>query len=111
MNTHSSTKTELALIQLSLKIGSIAETNANFTRGLAQYIDSLEKPLSALTVVELAALVDDYREAFNYPDQLPPKKTSRAVIAKNITFEQAQQFHNCIVKFSCMSAPGEEVAL
>lgn len=53
------------LIELSLLVGSIAESNALFTAGLASYIDKIGKTLSELTVTELVTIIQEYREAFN----------------------------------------------
>ena len=57
--------TESQLIELSLLIGSIAESNSLFTAGLASYIEKIGKPLSKLTVEEIVTHIQDYREAFN----------------------------------------------
>lgn len=127
----SETCRESQLIEISLIIGSIAESNSSFTAGLVRFINKIGKPLSQLSVLELVTIIQDYRETFNVGTEPklkqhrllepPPKsmtsrfnvlaKSSHKLIAKNIPFDQAKQFHNCVVKFSCMSAPGEEVAL
>lgn len=101
---------ESQLIELSPIIGSIAESNSLFTQGLSQYIDSLDKPLSKITAVELAELINQYREAFSYPEISTPK-TSRfnvldkpkRLIAEHVTFDQAKQYRNATLKFACMS--------
>ncbi len=104
------TITELALIEASITIGSIAESNAPFTKGIACYLDSLNKRISEITVFELIDLLNKYRADFNNQKTLVPKKTSRfnildkskQVIAERVTFDQARQYQNCIVKFSGM---------
>lgn len=57
---------ENQLIDLSILVGSIAEGNSMFTKGLADYIDYLGKPLAELTLSELVELTEEYREAFNH---------------------------------------------
>lgn len=57
--------THSELIDLSLIIGSIAESNSLFTAGLARFIEKIGKPLAELTVNELVTIIQDYREAFN----------------------------------------------
>ena len=155
------------LIELSMLIGSIAESNAMFTAGLASYIEKIGKSLSELTVAELVAIIQEYRKAFNAGNEpeieritVSPTKhnslqkqheiighaltifamsntqenrltaaqdtielvrmlqdlpndlrsTSRfnvldkakKLIAERVPFEQARQYQECIIKFSCM---------
>ncbi len=112
------TITELALIEASTAIGSIAESNAQFTSGLADYLDSLDKHLSEITVLELIDLLNKYRDDFNgrtdsklkevksfylekvsdEPTPPAPPKTSRFNV-----LDKAKQYQDCVVKFSGMA--------
>lgn len=102
-------ETESKLIELSQVIGSIADSNTLLTHGLAEYIHYLDKSLSTLTFPELVEIINEYREAFNYP-KTPHKKTSRfnvlskskQLIAKSVPYSQAKQYQDCIVKFDRM---------
>lgn len=98
------TTTEAALIEMSLNIGSIADSNRLFTKGIAQYIESIGKPLDEITLTELCELLAEYREAFNHPNP-PAKKTSKFnvldkaknLIAESVPFDQAKPLSEHIV--------------
>jgi hypothetical protein len=57
--------TAARLISISRKIGSIAESDDQFTEGLAQFLDDSGAELMGLTVLELLELVEIYRETFD----------------------------------------------
>ena len=161
--------TESQLVDLSLIIGSIAESNSMFTEGLARHIDLIGKPLSDMTLCELAQLANEYRDCFNDGTEpeieripvSPIKHESlkkqhdiighslaifgfsntqetrltaaqdtielvrmlqdlsndlsrisrfnvyvldkaKKLIAERVSFDQALQYENCVIKFACM---------
>ena len=79
--------THSQLIDLSLLIGSIAESNSLFSAGLASYIGKTGKPLSELTVTELVTIIQDYREAFNAGNE-PEIKPISVTNAKTISLDE-----------------------
>lgn len=108
------TITELALIEASTSIGSIAESNAQFTKGFACYLDSLNKHLSEITVFELIDLLNKYRTDFNNQKTPAPIKTSRFnvldkaknTIATYVPFDVAMQHKEqstCTIKYAGMT--------
>lgn len=111
-NTTKPSITELSLIETSIAIGSVAESNATFTKGFAEYLDTFDKPLSELTVFQLLDALNKYRDRFNRPvkSKKPVRKTSRfnildkskRVVAESVTFNQAIGYRDCIIKFAGM---------
>ena len=108
-HNNSVSDTENQLIELSQIIGSVADTSHSFSYGVAEYIHYLDKSLSTLTLPELVEIINEYREAFNYP-KTPPKKSlfnvidkSKKLIAKRVPYEQARQYPDALIKFDCMA--------
>ena len=107
------TITAIALVETSTIIGSVADSNAQFTQQLADRIDSSGIPLSELTIFQLIDLINKQRTEFNN-QKTPTKKTSRFTvlnknnrlrIAQNLTYEQVLQYQdndNLVIKFSGM---------
>lgn len=114
------------LIDIS-SILDISDCNAQFTYQLAKFIQQhSDKPLDQLTLAELISIIDSCRNAFNKgvepellkgnlknksasPGNLLPKVSrfnvldkSRRLIAEHVTFDQAKQYQDCIVKFAGM---------
>jgi len=57
--------TEHKLIDVTLQIGSIAESNNHYTAALAARIDAAGKPLEQHTIAEFIALDNQQRDFFN----------------------------------------------
>ena len=53
------------LTDISIKIGSVAEKNSQYTHGLALKLSKLDKPLGQLTLNELAGQIDQHTKGFN----------------------------------------------
>jgi hypothetical protein len=56
---------ETQLIQYSYALGSIFESNAHYTVGLARRIAETGKAVGELTLAELVALHTEYNETYN----------------------------------------------
>ena len=56
---------ENQLIDASMAIGRIAETNCHYTAGLARRIQETGKPVPELTIAELIQLDKEYSAFFN----------------------------------------------
>ena len=108
--------TEQQVIEFSQIIGTIQESNAVFTHGLATYIDRLDKSVGDLTLSEMVALISEHKESFNRESTKPkskPKtslfnvltKRSKRVIADRVSFEKAMQYSEndaYLIKFAGM---------
>lgn len=59
------TTTAEQLINVSIVIGGIAESNGHYTDGLSRIIEASGKDIMDLTVCELLHLARNYNETFN----------------------------------------------
>ena len=114
---NSVSNTEQQLIEFSQIIGTIQESNAVFTHGLATYIDRLDKSVGDLTLSEIVALISEYKDSFNRESKKPkskPKtslfnvltKRNKRVIADRVSFEKALQYSEndaYLIKFAGMT--------
>ena len=58
-------RTEARLVNISVKIGSVAEKNSQYTHSLARRLSKLETPIDQLSIGELVEQIDLATESYN----------------------------------------------